>query len=79
MGRAVGVLVDGFVRPGGTDAADYRPTNSGLLRGRAVAIKPMPGSVWSAEDLQVKQDYFGNPVPAAATPGAVEFAPDVSR
>jgi hypothetical protein len=64
-----------FARPGGTEAADYLPTNTELVRDRGIAIEKLPGDeVGLTVGLAVDKDILGRPVTGRPDLGAVELA-----
>jgi beta-glucanase (GH16 family) len=65
----------GFRNPGGKTPEDYMPQNAKLLRNRAIEIKKLPGDeVGLTIGLDVKKDFFGNPIQGLPDIGAVEFS-----
>jgi len=62
-----------FKKPGGFDPADYIPTNVEVVKDKGTVIQPLPGDkVGVKQGLQVKSDFFGNPIEGAPDLGAVE-------
>ena len=64
-----------FRNPGGTDPSDYIPTNTKMLMDRGVKITKLKGDdVGLTIGLEVKSDFFGNPIAGIPDIGAVELA-----
>lgn len=62
-----------FVGPGGIDVTDYTPNNRQAVRDRGVKIPKLPGDKIGLKDgLEVKADFFGNPIVGLPDLGAVE-------
>jgi hypothetical protein len=63
----------GFVHAGGLDPADYIPTAAASVKGKGVVIEKLPGDADGLKlGLQVNVDFFGNPVGATPSLGAIE-------
>ena len=64
-----------FAHPGGLDAADYVPSAVSLVRDKGIEIRRLPGDeLGLKKGLQVKEDYFGNPIIGMPDLGAVEIS-----
>ncbi|QHI70317.1 right-handed parallel beta-helix repeat-containing protein [Tichowtungia aerotolerans] len=63
-----------FARPGGLNPEDYIPQNAGLIRNQGTRIKQLAGDeVGLRIGLDVKEDFFGNPIVGNPDLGAVEM------
>lgn len=63
----------GFLNAGGVDAVDYIPTADAVVKGKGIPIEKLPGDqVGLKIGLQVKADFFGNPVGDTPSLGAIE-------
>lgn len=63
----------GFANAGGVDAADYIPGALALVKGKGVRIDQLPGDETGLKiGLEVKTDFFGNPVGKTPSLGAIE-------
>lgn len=63
-----------FKNPGGTKPQDYIPANAKLLKDKGIKITKMPGDqIGLTIGLDVKEDFFGNPIKGAPDIGAVEI------
>ncbi len=64
----------GFQNPGGFDPSEYIPANRDLIINKGIPLKPIPGdSVGLVLGLEVKTDYFGNPIVGLPDMGAIEI------
>lgn len=64
----------GFVRGGGEQAADYRPTNRRAVKNRGIRIQPLPGDTLGLfNGLQVETDILGAPIRGRPDMGAIEL------
>jgi hypothetical protein len=65
-----------FRKPGGTEAEDYIPRNMALVRDRGIRIARLEGDETGLRiGLEVKEDFFGNPIAGKPDLGAVELQP----
>lgn len=65
----------GFKNPGGDKPEDYIPTSEELVKDRGIKITKIPGDKTGLKHgLEVKEDFFGNPIKGAADIGAVEIS-----
>lgn len=63
-----------FKDPGGINPEDYIPNNKKLVKNRGIRIEPVPGdTIGLYLGLEVKKDYFGNPVKGLPDLGAIEL------
>jgi hypothetical protein len=63
----------GFKKPGGTSPEDYIPSNAQILKGKGMKITKLPGDkIGLTLGLEVRADFFGNPVKGAPDIGAIE-------
>ena len=63
-----------FERPGITDARGYLPHAVDLIRDKGIYIDKLPGdSIGLRTGLDVRKDYFGNPVKGKPDMGAIEL------
>lgn len=64
-----------FRNPGGLSPQDYTPTDAALVKDRGLKITNLPGDdIGLTLGLDVKKDFFGNPVVGAPDLGAIELA-----
>ncbi|OVE74352.1 hypothetical protein BVX94_00650 [bacterium B17] len=64
----------GFRKPGGNKPGDYRPSNVRLIKDRGVKITKLPeDDIGIAIGMDVKEDFFGNPIKGKPDIGAIEF------
>jgi hypothetical protein len=64
----------GFVRPGGVEPGDYRPINASVMKDKGIVIRKLPGdNNGPGGGLEVKADFFGNPIRGLPDLGAVEI------
>ncbi|OPZ01054.1 MAG: hypothetical protein BWZ10_03533 [candidate division BRC1 bacterium ADurb.BinA364] len=63
-----------FKNPGGFDPADYIPANREAVKDRGIRIEALPGDdVGLFLGLDVKEDFFGNPISGLPDMGAIEI------
>ena len=64
----------GFAKPGGVDPKDYIVGNAALVKDKGIKIEKLPGDkIGIKEGLEVKEDFFGNPIVGAPDLGAIEI------
>ncbi|MQY78328.1 MAG: hypothetical protein GH151_03915 [Bacteroidetes bacterium] len=64
----------GFQNTGGSEPSDYVPTNLELIKDKGIKIQMIPGdAVGLTVGLDVKTDFFGNPIKELPDLGAVEI------
>jgi hypothetical protein len=62
-----------FANPGSEWPKGYVPTNIGLIKDRGITIPKLPGDeIGLRLGLEVKQDFFGNPITGKPDLGAIE-------
>lgn len=64
----------GFKNAGGVNAEDYIPGNTSLIKNKGIKTALLPGDtkgLWTG--LDVKKDYFGNPIIDLPDLGAIEL------
>ena len=63
-----------FVKPGGDEIKDYKPTNEELVKNKGIKIKPIPGDIIGLKiGLEVKYDFMGNAIQGTPDLGAIEL------
>lgn len=63
----------GFVNAGGENAEDYIPQADAMVKEKGIQIEKLPGDDKGLEiGLEVKADFFGNPVGDTPSLGAIE-------
>lgn len=63
-----------FANPGGLDPMDYIPGNAALIKDKGIKIEKLPGDeIGIKEGLEVKVDFFGNPIVGLPDMGAIEI------
>lgn len=63
-----------FKNPGGLKPADYIPGNTQVIKDKGIRITALPGdSLGLTRGLEVKKDFFGNPIVGAPDLGAIEI------
>jgi len=63
-----------FRSPGGGDPRDYVPTNAKLLKNKGMKIRKNLGDpIGLTIGLEVKEDFFGNPIKGTPDIGAIEM------
>ena len=63
-----------FKRKGGSELADYIPTNVELIKNRGIIITPLPSTIKELQiNLNVTKDIFGNPITGLPDMGAIEI------
>ena len=63
----------GFRNAGGVDAADYIPNATAIVKEKGFPVEKLPGDKDGLKiGLQVKSDFFGNPVGDTPSLGAIE-------
>ena len=64
----------GFQNTGGIEPGDYIPANISLIQNKGIKIQQIPGdSVGLVIGLEVKTDFFGNPIKDLPDMGAIEI------
>ena len=64
----------GFQNAGGIEPIDYIPANISLIQNKGIRIQQIPeDSVGLAIGLEVKTDFFGNPIKDLPDMGAIEI------
>ncbi len=63
-----------FAKPGGLDAKDYTVGNTALIKDKGIKIEKLPGDEIGIKwGLEVKEDFFGNPIVGMPDLGAIEI------
>jgi len=63
-----------FRNPGGTDPEDYIPANVAVIKDKGIKIGKIPGDdIGLRIGLEVKTDFFGNPIKDLPDIGAIEI------
>lgn len=69
-----GVGDSGFTHAGGKEPKDYIPRNAKLLKDKGIEITRIQGDkIGLTIGLEMKEDFFGNPIKGMPDIGAVEF------
>jgi hypothetical protein len=64
----------GFRNSGGINPEDYIPTKEQLVKDKGIRPEKLPGdSIGLTIGLEVKEDFFGNPINGAPDMGAIEI------